>query len=114
MLPVLVASFSTPPLAAQGTADQDRVVRGLGFQGNSAYGDEELAAIISTTKSGWFATSPIVRWVGLGEKRFFDELEFRRDVLRLIAFYREGGYLEVQVDTTVQRDPRDVSVTFLA
>ncbi|MGH7531797.1 MAG: BamA/OMP85 family outer membrane protein [Gemmatimonadales bacterium] len=100
------------PVAAQGADAGTRVVRKLAFVGNHAFGEEELAAVIATTKSAWFATSPVVRWMGLGEKRYFDEVEFRRDVLRLIVFYREGGYLEVQVDTTVRRDPQDVYVTF--
>ncbi|HSC57931.1 MAG TPA: BamA/TamA family outer membrane protein [Gemmatimonadales bacterium] len=100
------------PAEAQGGDVGERVVRRLAFEGNHAYGNEELAAVIATTSSGWFATSPLVRWMGLGEKRYFDELEFRRDVLRLIVFYREGGFLDVQVDTLVRRDPRDVYVTF--
>lgn len=87
-------------------------MRGLSFSGNHAYGDEELAAAIVTTNSSWFATSGLVRWMGLGEKRYFNELEFRRDVLRLIAYYRQGGYLDVAVDTTVRRRGSDVRVAF--
>jgi outer membrane protein assembly complex protein YaeT len=100
------------PLVGQVPGVAARVVRQLAFVGNHAFGDEELAAVIATTRSAWFATSPLVRWMGLGEKRYFDEVEFRRDVLRLIVFYREGGFLDVQVDTTVRREPQDVYITF--
>lgn len=100
------------PLTAQVAGLEARVVRKLEFTGNHAFGDEELAAVIATTKSAWFATSPLVRWMGLGEKRYFDETEFRRDVLRLMVFYREGGFLEVRVDTVVRREPQDVFITF--
>ena len=100
------------PLLGQEPFPGERVVRKLAFDGNHAYGDEELATVIATTSSSWFATSSLVRWMGLGEKRYFDEVEFRRDVLRLIAFYRQGGYLEVQVDTAVRREANDVFLTF--
>lgn len=100
------------PASAQEPETGERVVRQLAFVGNHAYADEELAATIATTSSSWFATSSLVRWMGLGEKRYFDEVEFRRDVLRLMVFYREGGYLEAQVDTLVRRDPHDVYITF--
>ncbi|HEX7918637.1 MAG TPA: POTRA domain-containing protein, partial [Gemmatimonadales bacterium] len=106
-------------LAAQSRAgDADApglVVRGLTFKGNRAYTPEVLATVIATTNSSAFASSPWliwIRWAGLGEKRYLDELEFRRDVLRLTAYYREGGYLEARVDTLVQRTPGNVRITF--
>ena len=88
------------------------VVRGLAFEGNRAYPDEELVTVIATTNSSFFARNALVRWMGLGEKRRFDELEFRRDVLRLTAWYREGGYLDARVDTAVVRTRQDAWVTF--
>src|SRR5256885_16820134 len=53
-----------------------------------------------------------LRWLGLGEKRTFDELEFRRDVVRLVLLYRQSGYMDVAVDTAVRRTTKDVWVTF--
>lgn len=98
--------------AAAAAQDQARVVRGLEFVGNRALDDVALSAAIATTNSSWFARSPPFRWLGLGEKRSFDEVEFRRDVVRLILLYRQSGYMNAVVDTTVRRTARDVHVTF--
>jgi outer membrane protein insertion porin family len=87
-------------------------VRSLSFEGNNAIPDAALAAAISTTASSWFARAGMVRWLGLGERRYFDELEFRRDVLRLEVLYKRSGYPDIEVDTLVGRDPRDVYITF--
>jgi outer membrane protein assembly complex protein YaeT len=106
---LLAALVATTVLAAQ---EQERVVRGLSFVGNRALDDYTLEIAIATTKSGWFARFPIVRSLGLGEKRYFNEVEFRRDVVRLILLYRQSGYMNAVVDTVVQRTPRDVYITF--
>ena len=110
---LLVAGFAAARLAAQ--QEPQRVVRGLSFEGNHAIDDYTLSTAIATTNSSTFATSPWLRWITfnkLGEKRTFNELEFRRDVVRLILLYRQSGYLNVVVDTVVRRDARDVYVTF--
>jgi len=39
--------------------------------------------------SSWWATSWLVRWMGLGEKRYFNEVDSARDVVRLILLYRQ-------------------------
>ena len=106
---LLLAALAAPTvLSAQ---EQQRVVRGLAFAGNRALDDYTLASAIATTKSGWWATFGPLRWLGLGEKRYFDELEFRRDVVRLILLYRQSGYMNAVVDTLVRRTPRDVFIT---
>lgn len=97
------------PAAAQ---EQPKVVRQLKFEGNASINKTTLAAAIGTTQSNWFATFPLVRWIGLGAKRYFDETEFRRDVLRLEVLYKRSGFPDVAVDTTVRRTNRDVYVTF--
>jgi outer membrane protein assembly complex protein YaeT len=109
-LTLLVAVFAAAPLAAQ--QEQQRVVRGLSFEGNHAIDDYTLSTAIATTNSGVFATSPFLRWLGLGEKRSFDELEFRRDVVRLMLLYRQSGYMNAVVDTLVRREGRDVYIKF--
>ena len=101
--------MATTVLAAQ---EQERVVRGLSFVGNKALDDLTLESAIATTKSSRWATSRFVRWMGLGEKRYFSEVEFRRDVVRLILLYRQSGYMNAVVDTLVRRTSRDVYVTF--
>jgi outer membrane protein assembly complex protein YaeT len=104
----LFAFCLAAPLAAQDTV----VVRSLKFEGNKHIDASTLSAAIGTTNSSWFARSFLVKWIGLGEKRFFDPVEFRRDVLRLTLLYRQSGFMEVKVDTTVQRSKRDVRLTF--
>jgi len=105
---ILVASL-VAPLPAQ---DAARIVRGLGFSGNRALTDLALSSAIHTSNSSWFARTIPFRWLGLGEKRRFDETEFRRDVARLILLYRQSGYPEAIVDTLVRRTAGDVWVTF--
>ena len=101
---LFIAAFTAATvLSAQ---DQDRVVRGLKFEGNRALDDLTLESVIATTNSSWWATWGPVRWIGLGEKRYFSEIEFRRDVVRLILFYRQSGYMNAVVDTLVRRTRR--------
>lgn len=88
------------------------MVRGLSFTGNHALEDQTLAAAIATTNSSWFARNRLVRWIGLGEKRYLDETELQRDVLRITLLYRKVGFLEVEVDTLVRREPENVYITF--
>jgi outer membrane protein insertion porin family len=89
-----------------------RVVRQLNFEGNRAIADEVLAAAIVTTNSSWFARTFFFRWLGLGAKRYFDEEEFRRDVVRLGVLYKRSGYPDAVIDTLVRRTPVDVYITF--
>lgn len=106
---LLTALAATTVLTAQ---DQERVVRGLSFVGNRALDNVTLESAIATTKSSIWARSPFLRWLGMGEKRYFSEVEFRRDVVRLILLYRQSGYMTAVIDTLVRRTPRDVYVTF--
>jgi outer membrane protein insertion porin family len=106
---LLAALAATTALSAQ---EQERVVRGLTFVGNKALDDYTLEIAIATTRSSWWARFPVVRSLGLGEKRYFNEVEFRRDVVRLILLYRQSGYMNAVVDTLVRRTPRDVYITF--
>ena len=109
-LVLLVATLvSTVPLLAQ---DRQLVVRQLEFSGNNAISDEVLASAIFSSKSSWFARVWAVRWLGLGAKRYFDEQEFRRDVVRLGVLYKRTGYYEAIIDTLVRRTPEDVYITF--
>jgi outer membrane protein assembly complex protein YaeT len=105
LLPLLLAAT----LQAQ---EPERVVRRLAFAGNTSITDEVLASAISTTNSSWFARNFLVRWLGLGEKRYFDEEEFRRDVIRLHVLYRRSGFPQAKIDTTVVRDPQNVYINF--
>jgi outer membrane protein assembly complex protein YaeT len=106
-LALLLAAAS--PLLAQ---EPQRVVRQLDFEGNRALSDEVLQSAISTTNSSWFARAFLIRSLGLGEKRDFDEQEFKRDVVRLVVLYRRSGYPHVQIDTLVRREEKNVYITF--
>ncbi|MBA3894170.1 MAG: BamA/TamA family outer membrane protein [Gemmatimonadales bacterium] len=110
-----VCALLSPLLLAASLQAQEpeRVVRGLDFEGNRSIPDEVLAAAISTTNSSWFARAFLFRWLGLGEKRYFDEDEFRRDVIRLHVLYRRNGFPNAEVDTTVRREPESVFISFL-
>jgi outer membrane protein insertion porin family len=108
---LFVALPSGPPAAAQQQQPQ-RVVRQLNFEGNRSIPDDVLAAAIVTTNSSWFATTFFFRWLGLGAKRYFDEEEFRRDVVRLGVLYRRTGYPDAVIDTLMRRTPQDVYITF--
>ena len=104
--------FAVAPLPLGAQQEAQRVVRGLSFEGNHAIDDYTLSSAIATSNSSWFARAFPVRLLRLGEKRYFDELEFRRDVIRLVLLYRQSGYMNVVVDTLVRRDGRDVYLKF--
>jgi outer membrane protein assembly factor BamA len=98
-----------PSAVGQQGLQRDLAVRGLKFSGNHAIDDYTLSISIATSNSSWWK-----RATGfLGEERYFDELEFRRDVLRIQALYRLSGYLEARVDTLVRRGKDDVRITFI-
>lgn len=104
----LVAALAVPAsVSAQGL-----VVRRLEFEGNRAIDYYTLTTVIATTQSSWFASWGPVRWLGFGEKRYFDDLEFKRDVVRLLLFYRQSGYMGAVVDTVVRRTAKDVFIKF--
>jgi outer membrane protein assembly factor BamA len=106
---LFVAVAAAAPLAAQ---QEQRVVRGLSFQGNHAIDAYTLRTAIATTRSSAFARLWWLRWMHLGEKKYLSEVEFRRDVLRVLLLFRRSGYVNVVVDTIVQRRVRDAFITF--
>lgn len=99
------------PLVAQ-TDDESRglVVRELSFTGNRAIDDNTLRLSIATSQSSYFARKPLLRWIGLGEKRYLNETEFRRDVLRILALYRQSGFSDATLDTLVRRTETDAFI----
>lgn len=102
-------------LAVPGAAQQQPtqlIVRQLKFEGNKAIPDDVLASAIVTTNSSWFARAFLFRALGLGAKRYFDEQEFRRDVVRLEVLYRRSGYPDAAIDTLARRTPQDVYIEF--
>jgi outer membrane protein insertion porin family len=106
---LVVLAGAARPVAAQ---DQDLIVRSLSFEGNRSISDLALRAAIANTESSFFASSPLLRWLGLGEKRRFNEREFRVDAARIRLLYQISGFLEAAVDTVVRRTEQDVFITF--
>lgn len=100
------------PLAAQDN-DERLAVRALKFDGNRAIDDFTLRMSIVTSESAWLARVWPFRLVGFGERRYFNENEFRRDVLRLLLLYRRSGFIDATVDTIVTREPGQVGVRFV-
>ncbi len=108
---LLLAVVSFSDAAAQDDF-VDRRVMGLIFEGNHAIHDLTLSRSISTSNSSAFVRTSPLNLLPVGVTRFFDETEFRRDVLRLILLYRQSGFMDVSVDTIVRRTDRDVWVRF--
>lgn len=108
----MALALSGGALAPASAQSNQLVVRGLSFSGNHAIDAATLAAAIATTNSSTFARSSLLRWIGFGEQRLFNEQDFRRDVLRLQVIYRRSGYLDVKVDTAVRRTPDAIYINF--
>jgi outer membrane protein insertion porin family len=111
-LVVVVATLSVRDLAAQSAQAAERTVTSVGFRGNHALDRLTLAAAIATSASSWTYRVPLLKSLGLGQRRLFDELEFRRDVLRLQILYRQHGYFDARIDTSVTRSSTSVAVVF--
>lgn len=86
--------------AAAGQQGDDIHVASLAFEGNQAFDDGQLRAVVVTRASG--------RWPW-SERRFFNRSVFDRDLDRLRAFYADRGFPDaritgVDVDFTSARD----------
>src|SRR5207245_10027562 len=76
---VLVAVLAAAPLPLAAQQEQ-RVVRGLSFEGNKATDSYTLSTAIATSNSSFFASAWWLRWFEcLAEKRSFNALELRPD-----------------------------------
>ena len=87
----------------------DTEVSRLDFTGNHAFASSVLANGIVTTPSNWARR----HLKFFGTRYCLDKVEFPRDVIRLLLFYRNHGYLDVAVDTVVSRlSPSQVAIRF--
>jgi len=107
------------PAMAQDSLIQRPLITRLAFRGNRGLDSYVLATSIATTNSSWWVRTAFVSWIGLGQRRYFDQREFRRDVLRLKLLYAQAGYPDATIDTTVVRhygrdsiSVRSVDLTF--
>ncbi len=109
---LLLAALSAGSLAAQAERGPERRVAAVRFRGNLALDDYALSISIATSASNWTYGWPLLRALKIGVRRVFDEVEFRRDVLRLQLLYRQHGFFEAGIDTVVRRGGDAVRVTF--
>ena len=110
----LVGMLATCPggIRAQDEFFRGPVVRSLSFAGNHAIDDVMLRISIGTSQSSTFVRWGVFRWLGLGEKRYFDETEFRRDSARIVLLYRRSGFRDVEVDMDARYSGGDVHLRF--
>jgi outer membrane protein assembly complex protein YaeT len=111
-LVLAVAVLGVRELPAQTGQPPERTVTAVHFRGNHAIDRLTLESAIATSASSWTYRVPLLKHLGLGQRRLFDELEFRRDVVRVQIFYRLHGYYETRVDTSVTRTATSVAVVF--
>ena len=88
------------------------VVRSVSFPGNHAIDPLVLEASILTTTSSFFASNPLVRWLGLGDKKPFNQIDFEGDSIRLKILYTLSGYPNVKIFPSLKKSPGAVDVTF--
>ena len=106
------AALGVRDLAAQAAQTPERTVTAVRFRGNRSIDRLTLEDAIATSASSWTYGVPVLKHLGLGQRRLFDELEFRRDVVRLQILYRQHGFFEARVDTAVTRTASTVAVEF--
>jgi len=104
-----IAALVASPAMAQNDGLDRRIIRGLEFVGNRAIDDYTLSISIATSNS----SRPLLGLLGTVEKRYFDEREFRRDVLRLRLLYTQSGYIDARIDTVVSRQADQVRIRFI-
>src|ERR1043165_4621045 len=96
-----------------GSAQLERlVVRGVRFQGARGVDPDLLAMSIAPTQSGFLARAPLIRSLGLGEKRYFNQRDFQTDVFRVQVVMKRSGYSHAKLDTVVKRPKTAIDVTF--
>src|SRR5438067_12436837 len=105
--PVARAAAQQPP---DGSAQAGRAgIKAVEFHGVHSVNKGELKDAVSTHPSHCLSLifKPVCLFTKspyFYERRYFDPLEFRRDVLRVLVFYYRRGWRDATVDTTVTRD----------
>ena len=92
--------------------DEGLVVKQLKFEGNKSIESATLAASIATSNSSWWSRSSITGWTGAGTRKYLNDRELQRDVLRLEVLYRRSGFPSAVIDTMVRRDSSNAWITF--
>jgi len=68
-------------------------IRKIDFNDNKAFTDKRLAKVIKTKKKGWFNSG------------FLKQEVLEEDAERVIAFYRQEGYIDAQVKSDISYQP---------
>jgi outer membrane protein insertion porin family/translocation and assembly module TamA len=90
------------------------------FRGNERFSDKQLDRAIlteATTCRSFLFIFPLplcpLTDVGFAHRRhYLDEDELPQDRLRLVVYYRQRGYREAEVDTTVLREDHQARIVF--
>jgi outer membrane protein assembly factor BamA len=110
-LAVVAAILACAPstlFAQRGDQRNQPEVRDLQLNGVHGVSVEDLRRSVATTESEcksllWLPLCMVSRSPTLWDRKYLDQDEFRRDVLRVLVFYWRRGYREAQVDTAVTR-----------
>ena len=95
LLVVCLLAWFISPAYAQRT--DSLVVHKLEIKGNRALGGRGLKLLMYTRKTPWYDFLP-----GVGPQ-YFNRRVFELDLERIRSRYRELGYFDAQVDTTIER-----------
>lgn len=109
------AAVAAVPATAQTVRSPEVTV--LSFQGNEAFSDSELEAVIQTreTKCATFVLSWLCAISDLGfahRRAYLDTLAVSADALRLRTYYTLRGYFQASVSDIVRREPDRARVYF--
>jgi outer membrane protein insertion porin family/translocation and assembly module TamA len=87
----------------------ERRVRAVRFEGNTTFSDDELSVRVLSTPTSLLRR--LTRIPGIGAERCFPDIGLQNDVLNLRTFYRNYGFYDARVDTsvvTVSRERVDI------
>jgi outer membrane protein insertion porin family len=92
---------------AHGQQDSVQTIVEVDITGNRSFLIRDLMGVIESRESSWFSWLPWVDPAPLISSRV------RTDLLRLTQFYKNEGFLEVSVDTLIERQKAGYRVAFL-
>lgn len=104
---VFLLSLVAVDAPATGQTDPTGIVVEVDITGNRNFPRGELMQVIESRQSTWWRWLPWVDPVPLVPARV------RTDLLRIESFYKDEGFLEVAVDTLIERQSNGIRVAFL-
>ncbi len=116
---LLVAPTRAIPAPVQGIQEEVQYeVKKLEFEGNEALSDKLLRSVMTTKESPGKLSTFLYDHVSerLGSQReYFDPSTFEGDLTRLRALYRDHGFFNATIDTTLRVDfpEREVEVNLI-